>query len=695
MPYKLQHIPLLKILIPIVAGILAFDVFSISFTYLTISILLLFGVLLISHFTTHHSFSKKINIVITFLFLFVLGAWMIRSAKIENQSNHFSRYKADFAKGIIAAPLEEKENTYKTVLQIEQVIDSLGNAQSSSGKLLVYFKKDSCLQTVEIGDEILFQLKAKTVDAPSNLGQFDYANYLKHKSMYQQAYIPNGSWILLSKHKRYAVDRISNNIGMYVQSILKKYIPGKENFTLADGILLGHRADIDMELYNAFAYTGILHILSVSGLHVGIIYGMLLFFLSFIPDRNRKIKISKFIFIFCFIWIFTFVTGFSSACVRAAILFSLLNFGRLSKENVNNLNLLAGAALIQLLMNPNNLFDIGFQLSYLAMLGLFIFTNPIYSLFYSRFKIIDWTWKLWSASIAAQLFTVPLSIYYFGNFPTYFLLANIFAIPLSSVILWWSMALIPLSFVPVVAHWVGYLDALSIKIFIQFTYFFAHLPLGKLFNLYVTPLQLIVLLFSILLLAFFVIQRKAVYIFFCMSLWLSTILFSYAYNIQQWRKNEIILYSVPKNFVIGIQQKGYQLLLSKDSIQTKSFNFCIQNSHRIKRIKTYENKLLKDSKTPTNFYFQNNLAVIYNKRFYFLTHTNTRKTFAIPLDIDYLVLSDNCYLNIEQIKSNYKFQKIIVSSDNDNYHQKIYRKILQESKMPFHDLNEKAFIISL
>lgn len=695
MEYKTSQIPLVKMLFPFILGILTFNVIFISFDILTAICLVLFVLVFVSHFTISHPIAKRINTILIIIFLLVLGGWMITSANIENQSIHFSKYKSSFAKGIVTTAIEEKENTYKTVLQIIQVIDSNGTTRQTDGKLLTYFKKDSAFLQVEIGDELLIPLNPKPIDPPKNIGQFDYANYLKHKSIYQQSYIPKVAWILVKKHERLAVHRISNAIGLFVQSILKKYIPGKEHFTLADGILLGHRADIDIELYNAFAYTGILHILSVSGLHVGIIYGMLLFFLSFIPDKNRKIKVGKFIFIFGFIWVFTFVTGFSAACVRAAILFSLLNFGRLSKEHVNNLNLLAGAALIQLLMNPNNLFDIGFQLSYLAMLGLFIFTNPIYALFYSRYKIIDWTWKLWSASIAAQLFTVPLSIYYFGNFPTYFLLANIFAIPLSTIILWLSIALIPLSFIPVLAHFIGWLNAWTIKMFIQFTYFFSHLPLGKLYNIYITPIQLVILLCSILLLAFYVIQRKAVFLIACLSLWLLVILFSYSYTIQQWKQPQLVLYSVPKNFVMGIKQENQQILLSMDSIQQKTFSFSIQNSHRINRIENYESKLLSDSISKKHILTSKDLVVAFNRQFYFLNKANTRKTFATPLDIDYLVLSDNCFLNLSEVIANYQFKKIILSEDNDNYHLKIYRKILEENKVDYHDLSVHSLAIEL
>ncbi|MDB5225860.1 MAG: ComEC family competence protein [Bacteroidota bacterium] len=649
---------------------------------------------MISHLTIKDYATKILNAIILLMLLFFTSGLMISNHQFRNDTQHFNKLQGSFAMGIITKPLEERNKSYRTSIEVTQVIDSINHIHFSDGNLLVYIQKDSTLSALEIGDEVIFHLYFKSVDAPKNPGQFDYKNYLQYKSIYDQQYISVNQIVIHKKHAALFVKRVSNNIAVYVQSILKRFIPGKQNFSLADGILLGHRADIDMELYNDFAYTGILHILSVSGLHVGIIYGMLLFFLSFIKDKNRKIKIAKFIFIFLFIWLFAFVTGFSAACVRAAILFSLLNYGKLSKEHVSNLNLLSGAALLQLLIDPNNLFDIGFQLSYLAMLGLFIFYKPIYAGFYHPNKLVDWTWQLWSASIAAQLFTVPLSIYYFGNFPTYFLFANIFAIPMSTVILWLGIALIPFSFIPFIGHIIGSLESLVIRLFIWFTYFFAELPLGKLFNLYISIEQLLLLLIAIVCLTFFIMQRQSKFLFACLGLFLITILISYYYSIQQVRRNEIVFYSIPKNLSIAINTNDQQLILSKDSLSETAFNFSVKNSYRKFRIRDHNQLLYKDSLYSASIYVNKNILYANGKCFYFLSKANSRKAYSPALQIDYLILSDNCYLDTMSLKTNFFYKHLILSSDNDNRHIKIYRRLLEQNGKTYTDLSEQALIIN-
>lgn len=695
MGFNFRYLPLVKIVLALIAGIFISNLVAIPFQINLFACLFFLVLFLILHFNISNHLLKKVSAYIAYLVVFLVGGLMATNKKIENQNLHFSKQNATYAKGIIFEPLEEKDKTYKTVLKINEVIDSLNKPHPATGKILVYLEKDSALKNIEIGDEVLFKIRYNSVEAPKNPNQFDYRNYLKYKSIFHQQYLVAYNFKVLSKHKALFVKRISDNIGKYVQSILKKYITKNENFALADGILLGHRADIDIELYNAFAYTGILHILSVSGLHVGIIYGMLLFLLSFIKDKNRKIKIAKFIFITLFIWMFAFVTGFSAACVRAAILFTLLNYGKISNENSNNLNLLAGAALLQLLIDPNNLYDIGFQLSYLAMLGLFIFYKPIYALFYHPNKAIDWTWQLWSASLAAQVFTVPLSIYYFGNFPTYFLFANIFAIPLSAVILWLSVALIPFSFIPFLAQLIGFVNSFVISVFIKLTYFFSNLPLGKLYNLYITKTQLFLLFFAIILLTIFITKHKPKFLVACLFLFLSTILMSFMHSKNEISKNEIILYSIPKNLVIASNFNQHQIRLSKDSLDEKTVSFCIKNSYRNFRIADSENYLLSDSISTNKIYSNKDFVAINGKTFYLLNKINNWKKFTTPLAIDYLIISDNCYLKMEDIKSNFTYKNLILSTDNDNRHIKIYKKLLIENDLKFVDLNEKALIINL
>ncbi|MEZ4880671.1 MAG: ComEC/Rec2 family competence protein [Chitinophagales bacterium] len=511
--------------------------------------------------------------------------------------------------------------------------------------------------------------------------------------IYQQIDVKSWQIKLLQADEKYALQRKSNDISIKVQTILKKYIPNKKYFQLADGILLGHKSDLDADTYQAFALSGLMHILSVSGLHVGIVYMLLSFLFSFLPKKKKYAKWIKFGCVAIGIWLFAFIVGLTPAVVRAAILFSLLNFGKLNNERSTALNLLAGACFIQLLFNPLLIYNIGFQLSYLAMLGIFLMYQPINTLFYSKYKIINWIWQLWSLSLAAQVFTLPLSIYYFGNFPTYFLLANIFAIPLATLILWLSVVLIPASLVPTIAVFIGKVNSFLIALLIKSTQLLVTLPLGKIQNIYISNFSLLLIFIAVILFVYAFKFKQLKLTILAMCIFVFCIANAYWLTYQCWKKDEFFIYSIPNNLCFAVHHQNKSTIISTDTISDNQYNFNIDNNEKYNRITTNEFIVLNDSTNLqlNEFVYSNYLINFKNKYLYILNKNNVRWKFAKPLAIDYLIVSDNLFLNIEQIKENYQFQKVIISSDNDYYHTKTYRKILEDNKVSFIDINEKYF----
>ena len=155
------------------------------------------------------------------------------------------------------------------------------------------------------------------------------------------------------------------------------------------------------------------------------------------------------------------------------------------------------------------------------------------------------------------------------------------------------------------------------------------------------------------------------------------------------------MYAVKQNFVLGSHKNGNLILISKDSINDKDFSFSIQNSHRVFRIKNSKRCILDSTKLNSSYYYKNDLLAINNQIFYFLTKNNTRKNFEAPLQIDGLVLSDNCYLDADYIQKNFNYKHLIISGDNDNFHQRIFKKILDKNKLNYTDLNENSLVLDV
>jgi competence protein ComEC len=237
--------------------------------------------------------------------------------------------------------------------------------------------------------------------------------------------------------------------------ILKQYIHGDKERGLAQALLIGYKNDLDQSLVQAYTNTGVVHIIAISGLHLGLIY-WLLSLLTKPLKRKKQFKWIAPVFIIAGLWLFALLAGAQASILRSAVMFTCIVLGQaLGRTNNSIYNTLAVSALLLLCINPFWLWDVGFQLSYAAVLSIVVFMRPIYNWLYFKNKAIDFLWKLNAVTLAAQILTVPLSIYHFHQFPNYFLITNFIAVPLSSLILLGEIFLCTVAFIPALANITG------------------------------------------------------------------------------------------------------------------------------------------------------------------------------------------------------------------------------------------------
>ncbi|HCN83979.1 MAG TPA: competence protein, partial [Sphingobacteriaceae bacterium] len=287
---------------------------------------------------------------------------------------------------------------------------------------------------------------------PYTPSEFNYKAYLADHGIYHQTFI-NGDQVRLLDHKK-GNAFIDFSFRLREKLVLKfnKYIPGNDAASVASTLILGYRADLSKEILDAYSKTGTMHVLSVSGMHVSIVFIVMAFMLKFM-DRSKRLKLIRAALIIILIWFYAIITGYSAAACRAALMLSFVIIGKASQRKQNTYNLLAISAVLLLIYNPFFLFDVGFQLSYLAVIGLVYLYPKLYHLFYVRNWLGDQIWSYLSLSTAAQLATFPLSMYYFHQFPIYFLLSNLFIVLPVTIIMYagliflfipWDVLLIPL-----------------------------------------------------------------------------------------------------------------------------------------------------------------------------------------------------------------------------------------------------------
>lgn len=315
------------------------------------------------------------------------------------------------------------------------------------------------------------------IDSHTSANKF--YKFLKNKNIHFNATIyPSAFDTIFYPKEKFTWKGYIEHIQQKINLVFQKYIKDKNAIGLAQALLYGYRKDIDKSLINAYSQTGIIHIIAVSGMHVSLVYSIMFFLWNFMSRylKSRFFHHLKLILFTCGIWFFANVSGFAPSILRATIVFTIVLFGEHSKQNSQSYNNLAFAALLILWIQPLHIFDLGFQLSFLAVLGIQIITPMIVHLFYFKNLILKSIWQSIVICLSAQIATTPLTIYYFSQFPTLFIFTNLIAVFLSSIILYLEFALLFFCFIPVFADYLGFLINFLINFLNTIILYFQKLP---------------------------------------------------------------------------------------------------------------------------------------------------------------------------------------------------------------------------
>ncbi len=512
--------PFLRLIIPFATGIwLAMSPYSFCEVSVPLLAMAAVGLLLILVFLLkffNKSYNGTIWTVVMNVTFFVTGFLTATINLGYFEQNHIVNVN-DNALYIarIKEEITEKTNVCKTELEIMAARDSLGNLCPVSGLAIAYLEKDSVLHTLKYGDVIAFETDIEPVKPPANPEQFDYQRYLFRKGVTHQVYLAKNSYITLSINKKNSLFSLSYNLRDFLlETMVRLGIEGDE-YAVAAAILLGYDDELPPELRQNYVTAGSMHVLCVSGLHVGIIFLVFSTMLSFLDKYGTIFKILKFCILLLIMWAYAFIAGLAPSILRATIMITFIVIGKIIKRNGVIINSIAASAFVILAIEPEDLFNIGFQLSYAAVIGIVVLQRPIYNVFYIKNKIFDKIWELTSVTLAAQFATAPFTIFYFNQFPLYFWLSNLFMTPLSTVVIIGGMIMLLVSFIP----YLNLATAWCVKKMIWVMNFGVSmvegLPFSMIKNLYINELQflsLIVLFIALCFMARVVNKRPLVLI---------------------------------------------------------------------------------------------------------------------------------------------------------------------------------------
>ena len=359
---------------------------------------------------------------------------------------------------------------------------------------------------------------------------------------------------------------------------LEWHIKDRATLGLLKAMLFNDRDMLDGELADAYAQTGIVHIIAISGGHITIFFVLVAFLLGWI--RHRKYRWVKYVAAIPLIWLYVVVAGAPPSAVRAATMFSILGIGFALQKRPNGINQLLAAAFLLLMANPMWLYDIGFQLSFVAVLSIMLFYRPVYKLWSPVNRIARMLWGAVAVSIAAEILVAPLVIYYFHLFPLQFIVANVLAYMFMGVILVLGMALIAVSFIYPVAHFVAEVTTVLSNWFNGLVYALQHVNFDVLHRLTLTELQLGLVYIIIAGTAIYLLKNNKKALFtggIAIVLFLISACVRYMQTLQQ---EMLIMYNVSKeNRIELITGTIATVLNGNDSVNVTTRKFVLEPAH--------------------------------------------------------------------------------------------------------------------
>lgn len=447
--------PLFRLSVALATGIFLSDVFALDGTYLyALCFVFVLSVLLSSIFYFSKTYRIRFLFGISVSLSFLLLGGILFVISLENIHHEWDSDKAVYVASVCDIP-RVKGKTIQATVNVEKVKDvATGSWKPVNKQILLYWMPDSMQPPLQCGDRMCFRAHVGMPMSDADFTGFDYGQYLQRQGISGTAIVYSGYWRKLLQP---STPTFKMQALMLREQIVKKF----RTWSLEDDVLaiisaltVGDKSKLTREIKATYNAAGVSHILALSGLHIGI----LSMILSWLFYPLRRVCGGKWIAGFLIVgllWGFAFLSGLSPSVIRAVTMFSAYVVASIfSEDRFSGFSALTLTAFIMLIYQPMYLFDVGFQLSFMAVLGIFLFYPLIDSLFVVRNKIVAYLWNIISLSLAAQLATLPLILYYFGTFPVYFLLSNLVVAPIAVFILSATLLALALGVFPVAANFV-------------------------------------------------------------------------------------------------------------------------------------------------------------------------------------------------------------------------------------------------
>jgi competence protein ComEC len=685
--YLWKQLPFIRIIPAFSAGYILSDFAGFTSRYAFITITISLFILLLLKIKPA-SFAWKYNAwrgVAIQLFIFSLPATLLFFDQKTNGADSTVFEHKEYFLLKINEPVTEKTNSYSATAKVMLIND--GKATTVSGRAMITFsRKNSARPELSVGEHILVNARPSVIAENSNPGGFNYRKFLAEKGIHYQFFLKKNDWVRVDNLRSDKLNAEIFALRDAILNVLRKFIKDSTACGLAEALLVGYRNDVDNSVLQAYSNTGVVHVIAISGLHLGLIY-LILMKLTSILIRNKAKKFIQPILVIGALWVFTLLSGASASVVRSAVMFTVLALGNLIGRKSSGINTLASSAFILLCFHPAWIKDIGFQLSYSAVASILLFHKKITNLYIFTNPIAFKLWEMISLTLAAQILTAPLLLLYFHQFPLLFLFTNLVAVPLSSLILAAELLLCVISPFTTIATETGNLTDFLIDKMNAYVLLMDRIPHSTIQSVNINIAQTILIYIAIFIAGLPVIIKRKPKL---MAMMMIMVLFSLARLIVSWqshRQQKFMVLNMRENSAMG-------WLGGTSAVYFHSKNV-VDNEKKILKMFSdinihYHVKKMKRLQFEDG---QNLIITIAGFRIIRLTgNSGPHNIHPVPADI--VILSHNYRGKLSEFTAESRCRIVIADATNNLWKIQEWKKQAEQLHLRFHSVPEQgAFLL--
>lgn len=700
--YFWNSYPFIRLSIVLIAGIFSFDFTQSLWDYwlnIIVILILLFSIsLLVSSFVGHYQF-RIVNGIIALSIIFLIAGELVKRKYHDYPKDHYGNVVEPLGgfSGTITSPASERTNYFRYEFELRSAVRN-DSIFPISGIIHLYVRKDSTYEkNFKYGDQLIVSGKLFPVSPPGNPHEFNFQQYLSYQKIYAHAFVKRTEIKKAGNKPPNRIFQYAYNIQGEASKIIDEHISQPRENGIAKALLLGIKDHLDNEIKKSYSAAGAMHVLAVSGLHVGIVF----MFIHFLLGKMKKTQLGRILFgliAIIFIWIYAVITGLSPSVLRAATMFSIVALGEINSVKGNIYNSLGLAAFILLLFDPYLIYSVGFQLSFSAVFGIVYLQKKIYRLVEFNHWLFDKAWAITCVSIAAQMATFPLTAFYFHQFPTYFLVSNLVVIPAATLMLVGGLLMLLID--PIVyslSDFIGYLLSKLIWIVNESVSLVQSLPNSLIEWIYLDLTGLVLTYCIVIFLIWGLHHKSFKTLLIGVTVFFGFLTAKFFGHYHQSQEERIVIYEVKHQLAID-HIKGHKSTLFVDAVEDLELLAFQINPNRMALGLDPISKSIQSINQSNQFTIEPpfTYGIIDDIKMLFIDSTTFNFDFNKQIATDILIIENGSVKSLEWLQQNFQFKHLIIGNKNSRFFNEKMKEQAMDQNVRIHSLiDEGAFILDV